>query len=220
MSAQATAVEGELNLWLRVEMTPHTASYDEPEDHYDEFVRQVSVTLYERTYDDLRDEGSDEVVAKLEGLIVRQAIATDNGIDVHYLADAHSAKAGYVCGYLQSLAREGDDEEEARFAFFTEFDANPDFSNALFITSIDWERENLCTPEMVRGFMRRAVDQFDVTLVLIERQDGSFSKHFEGFFEPYNDGPFLIYSKAHQWPGEPSEELDSEPEITAPGGTA
>lgn len=211
----------DLDLWLSVTIVPHVASYECPEDHYAEFVREVMVTLYRHvTVDECEAVGApvendEEVVAELEGLIIRQRRFED-GVDVRFMADAHSQSAADACSYL--LRASGDDG----YTFYRRFDADPHYSNVLLIERLAWapEWEAPRTREMLREFVRRAVQQFDVELVLIERGEvkGDFSEHFEGFFKTLaEDAPFLIYSKAHRWPATPKA---PELQVTSPGGTA
>lgn len=216
------------SLWLKVEIEPHATSLDDPGDSYEEVVREVSVTLYELT-DDGNDEDTKIVVAELDGIIVRQGYLNED-LDAYDMADAHSGYAEHVCGYLR-CADEGD--------FFDKFEVSSKYGNTLLIQRIAWRRAY--TREMMRKFVKRTAEQFDVDLIFIDREE-SFAKHFENFFRSFKvDGmighsaPFLIFSKAYIWPKskktkgaktielyEPdrSDEPDPEPSITSRGGSA
>ena len=183
---------------LRVETAPYVAAYEHPEDIYEEFVHEVSVTLYyneddEDEYDD-EPERAETIVAELEAIIVRCGRVYD--ADVLSMADAHSSSAEGVVGFLQEV----DDND-----FYARFDVVSQQANTLVVMDLRWLHGT--TTAEIRQFVRRAVDQFDVDLVIFERED-EFSKHFEGFFEPDGlDRGYLIYSKAHIWPDKVTPEI-------------
>ena len=137
---------------LHVTVPPHVALYEteHKEDHYDEFIREVSVELQVTEYaDDKDDDGTHKTIGSLAGIIVRHRCAQD-GINMFDVADAHSGGAAEVSFYLT----ETNDHE-----FFDKFDVSAVYANVLLVEQVEWEG---ATTAEIRQFVRRSVEQFDV----------------------------------------------------------
>jgi hypothetical protein len=182
-------------LYLKVKTAPRWAALDYPEDFYEEFVHEASVELWRS--EEVANKDKKTKLASLEMLIVR--CGRNDDTDMLSMADAHSGEAEEVASYL--FTKDNDD-------FYDQFDVIAEHANALLIDDM-WYADYEPTTEEIRKFVRRAVDQFDVDLVLIRQEDHLLSRHFRDFFSA--DGPFLIYSKAHLWP-ESSSETSGAPE--------
>lgn len=172
------------SLYLKKVEEVYSTSLRHPEDCYKEYVRDVAVGLYEHAdEEDGDDEGlSKEPVGRLFGTLIRQSRRGDE-VDIWTMADAHSGEAEHVCSYLIH----GIDEHD----FFGSFDTIALLANVLLIEEINWPH---ASTEQVRLFARRAIDQFEVDLVMIYRDD-EVAAHFKNFFDVFEDGPMANRSR-------------------------
>lgn len=71
------------------------------------------------------------------------------------------------------------------------------------LAQVEWDG---ATTTEIRQFVRRSIEQFDVELVMIQK-DNAVAEHFRLFLE--ESGSYLIYSTRHLWPEIPEARAEA-----------